>query len=498
MCFNNFHKVLLIVLIILIIINLIQKNINTNKNDNKIIYSEILCVGAGVANAYTCYQLKKLGISKNKIIVLEKQNIIGGRISSLSSNIYKHNKPEVAFSELGAMRLFDTTSMKKIFDLLKVFDLKTVKVSLEDKNNIFFYKNKQYNKSDVILSNGIKLKDLESYVINNIQKKYTNINFDNIFDYEEFINMNINDLFMKYGNVIQEDINIWIAYNGYDIYTNNTQISSMLIMKNFFNQSNKDLQYYLLDGMISLVKKLFENSNVQIIYNTRAINIKKDSDGYNIINTIDSNHEYKQYKCKYLFIGVTSKNLQVLNTYNQIPISSLRLKMAFESISVPLFKVFLKWDKENIWWGEGFKYKSGKSTTDLQIRQIHYYDDEDILIYNSGKYASELNNKFLENPAKASIEVYEQIKKVHQADIPPPNFVYTLFKYWPDGSHKWKIGADVNKNIKLIPNGFIDGSNIFIIGDAFSKYQGWIVGALDSADVAIKSLEQNINYNKKY
>lgn len=496
MNFNNFHKVLLLVLVLFVIIDLVQGGVGID-HKNKITYSEFLCVGGGVSNAYTCYQIKKLGISKDKIIVLEKENKVGGRISSLSSNIYKQNKPEVGFSELGAMRLFDNTTMKKIFDLLKVLGLKTIKVSLEDKDNIFYYKNKKYTKSEATLSNGIKLKDLDAYVINNVQKMNPNIDFDNIFDYKEFSNMNIYDLFMKYGNIKLEDVNMWIAYHGYDVDTVDTQITSLLVMKNFYNQENKDSQYYLLDGMVSLVKKLFENSNADIIYNTKVISIQKDSKGYNIINTIDSNYNYRQFKCKYLFIGITSKSLQVLNTYNQLPISPLRLKMASESISIPLLKVFLKWDKENIWWGENFKYKSGKSTTDLPIRMVHYYNDEDLLVYNTGHFATELYKKLEENPAKASIEVYEQVKRIHEADIPPPNFVYTWFKYWPDGSHQWKIGADVKKNVKLIPNGFIDRSNIFIIGDAYSIYQGWIIGAINSADIAIEALKEDIKYNKK-
>jgi hypothetical protein len=170
--------------------------------------------------------------------------------------------------------------------------------------------------------------------------------------------------------------------------------------------------------------------------------------------------------------------------------------MASESISIPLFKVFLKWDKDKIWWGADKKFKIGKSTTDLLIRQVHYYNDEDILVYNTGEYATELYKRFQENPAKTAIEVYEEIKRIHQIDIPPPNYNYTVYKYYPDGSHKWKLGTDVNKNVQIIPNGFIDHSNIFIVGDAFSKYQAWISGAIDSVDIAIKALKLDIA-NKK-
>lgn len=499
MKFSNFHKVLLLALIVLVVLNFIpttSKKINYTNKSNKPYYSEFLCIGAGVASAYACYQIKKNGINNDKIIVLEKSDIVGGRIKSTYSNIYDQNIPEVEYAELGAMRLFDIKNMKNIFDLLKLFGLKTINISLDDGDNILYYQGKQLKKKDAKIKNGIRIEDFEKRAVDNVLKAYPNMNFDNIFDYEEFRNMNINDFFRKYGNYTDEDIKMWVAYNGYDYHLPNTQITTWLFEKNFYNLNDKDKQYYVADGMISFVNKLFENSNADIVFNTKAISVEKDSQGYNLINTINSNNVFKQYKCKYLFIGLSSLHFQQLNTFKTVPISPLRLKMASESISVPLFKVFFKWDKENIWWGKGTKYPSGKSTTDLPIRMIHYYGDEDLLIYNTGHFATELNKKFEENPAKAAIEVYEQIKRVHQMDIPPPNYNYTVYKYYPDGSHKWKIGVDVNKNVQLIPNGYIDHSNIFVVGDAFSKYQAWIIGAMDSVDIAIKALAEDISYNK--
>jgi monoamine oxidase len=481
---SGFYNLLLL-FIILTLIYLIYKFYKENT-----LYSEFLCIGAGVSSAYACYEINKNNINRDNIIVLEKSDNYGGRIESIYSNMVKQNNHEVSYDELGAMRLFDIKSMKKIFDLLKLFGLKTIKVSLEDSQNIFYYNGNKYLKSDAYLSNGIKVSQFEEYVTKNLKNTHPELNLDDIFDYEEFKNMNITQFFEKYGHVGKEDINMWIAYGGYNYNLDNTQISTWLFEKNFFNNVDKDKQYYVLDGMISLVKKLFDNSNAKIVYNTKAISIEKDLYGYNIITTINSKHEYKKYMCKHLFIGLSSKQLQELNTYKPIPIDPLRLEAAYQSISVPLFKVFMKWDKEKIWWGKGKKYNAGKSTTDLLIRQVHYYTDEDILVYNTGKYAREIYNKFMENPANASLEVYEQIKLIHQMDIPPPNFAYTIFKYWPDGAHTWLIGADINKNVKIIPNGSSDKSNIFIVGDAFSKYQGWIIGGFDSVDIALQSFKK--------
>jgi len=465
----------------------INKKINhRNKlNKNKTIYSEFVCIGAGVSNAYACYKLRRNNIHHGNIIVLEKSDRFGGRIQSKYTNTIVQNKPEVGYDEFGAMRLFDIASMKKIFDLIRIFKLTTIQISLEDKENIFYYKGKKFLKKDARLSNGMKICELEDYIIENIRIKYPEMDFNDIYDYEEFRHANRNKIVKKYGHVNTKDLHMWISYMGYDIDLENGQSSTWLYEKKFYNTLYFDKQYYILNGMISLVRKLFEHSNAKIVYSTKAISIEKDAIGRNIVNTINSNYEYVKYKCKYLFIGVTPDQLRSLNTYTPIQISSSRLRLAFESISYPLFKVFLKWDKSNIWWG-GDKYITGKSTTDLLIRQVHYYNDEDILVYNSGRYATELYLKFSENPEKAAIEVFEQLKIMHRMDIPPPNFAYTTFQYWPVGGSQWLVGADVNKNVELIPNGAIDNSNIYIVGDSFSKNQGWIIGAIDSVDIALK------------
>jgi monoamine oxidase len=296
----------------------------SNKEDEN--YSEIICIGAGVANAYFCYELRKKNISNSKILVLEKSDRYGGRIKSLSSNIYVQNEPEVGYAELGGMRLFDNGSMPKVFDLLKTFNIETINVPLKDDNNIFYYKGKQIKKSEARVSNGMTVKEFENYSTNNIKNNYPNFNFKDVNDYNEFQNMNIYDFFKKYGKATQEDVDLWMAYSGYDYNLDNVQVSTWIFEKDFYNTNIADLQKYVKNGMILLVKNLFQNSNANIIYNTKATTIVKNKEGYNIINTISSDNIFKQYKCKYLIIGLSSQQFQELNSYSKIPISYPRFK----------------------------------------------------------------------------------------------------------------------------------------------------------------------------
>ena len=57
--------------------------------------------------------------------------------------------------------------------------------------------------------------------------------------------------------------------------------------------------------------------------------------------------------------------------------------------AMPLFKVFLVWERS--WWGDNFPH--GKSTSDLDIRQCHYYSGHKLLVYCSGEYAVRWRNR---------------------------------------------------------------------------------------------------------
>lgn len=451
-------------------------------------YSDILCVGAGVSSAYMCYKLKKNNINNN-IIVIEKENILGGRLNSVYSNINHTNSPEVVFNELGAMRLFKGEEMKQLFDLLEELNLQTISVPIKDDNNIFYYKGQKFKKSDVLINNK-KIKDFEDNMINNFKKMNPTFNYANTYEFEELSNISLRSFFKKYGNATDNDVDLWISYSGYDLYTDDVSVSNWLIDKDFYNSSKSDSQVYLKDGIVSIAKKLFKYSNASICYNTKVMNIEKKKDGIFFIHTLNNKNKYVCYKCKHLVLGMGSADLLELNTIKKIPVSNERIEMIKYIKPFPLFKCFLKWDTDKIWWGKDKKFSQGKSTTDLIVRQVHYYNDEDILIYNSNNYAKKLYDIFNENSANGLLTIYNDIKQIHDIDIPEPNFNYVLYKYWKEGSHKWRNGSDILLFTKVIPDGKIDNSNIYIIGDSFSEYQGWIIGAIKSVDIAFKKLQQ--------
>jgi monoamine oxidase len=65
-------------------------------------------------------------------------------------------------------------------------------------------------------------------------------------------------------------------------------------------------------------------------------------------------------------------------------------------------------------------------------------------------------------------------------NIPPPTYFKTFL--WDVGYHSWKSKYNSHKVINTLSR--IDG--IHICGEAFSLKQGWIEGALLSADKVVK------------
>ena len=142
---------LLIVGFALLIVGLALLIIQIKKHKDLHQYNIIL-VGAGVSNAYLSYLLKKK-YPKLNILVIEKTNRIGGRLLSMDSD-GKPSTDEYVKDELGGMRMFECQTMKELINLVEELGLTVQPVSLDDKNNYFYYKGRNYLKGEFKLPNG--------------------------------------------------------------------------------------------------------------------------------------------------------------------------------------------------------------------------------------------------------------------------------------------------------------------------------------------------------
>lgn len=277
-----------------------------------------------------------------------------------------------------------------------------------------------------------------------------------------------------------------MKFTGYDLFSDE-EVSAALFLRegSLYNSSLSDDQRFVKEGYEIVAQKLAKRSKATIKYSCKVQGCEA-VDGVHKIETSTGD-----FFAKNVFYALPLPALQEIAKQNPTSIPESRVKL-FDTIkNIPLFKAFIEWDRtpgKKQWWEE-MNHWEGKSTTDNIVRQVHYYDHEDILIYNSGKYAEELNAKFEQDSSAATLEVVEFLKEMHSNDqIPKPDVDSTIFKYWPDGSHKWKVGVDIYPTMRKVLYGGDDAEDkgIYICGDAFSIHQGWVMGCVQTVDECLK------------
>lgn len=191
----------------------------------------------------------------------------------------------------------------------------------------------------------------------------------------------------------------------------------------------------------------------------------------------------------------------------------------------PLFKLLLGY--EHAWWRDvrALGASSGRVTTDLPIRQVYYfepaegavtgpamlmasYSDEHYVDFwqplekREGTPAYFKSDAALDEDANAALrgfgaiepmvkKAHRQIEKLHPGLSIPEPFV-GLVKNWMDqpswgGWHSWNPRVEVWNELGRIRHPF-EKLPIYVCGEAFSTEQGWVEGALKSAEGVLREL----------
>jgi len=176
------------------------------------------------------------------------------------------------------------------------------------------------------------------------------------------------------------------------------------------------------------------------------------------------------------------------------------------------------------WWHR-LGLTSGDSVTDLPLRQIYYFETEGQMpggdpkntnsllvaaytdgisvdywegVRNSGPPFEGRPNPFVAGLAKMPdiyrisalmvAEAHRQLKEVHGVAEAPEPYV-AAFRDWGDdpyggGWHSWNIGVDtaavMPRVVKPVPD-----EEVYICGESYSTYQGWVEGALQTAEMML-------------
>jgi hypothetical protein len=408
----------------------------------------IAIIGGGIGGMYSAMQCNKLGYT---VHIIEKNYRLGGRIYTDTIN-------EVQI-ETGAGRFNDNHT--KLLKLLKHYKIEYTE--LKNKKDFIPIIQKDCRKEERININAL---------INKVLRKASTISD------EELMSITFNQLCeIALGIETTRALIEAFGYNA-EFYITNA-FSGVKTFKEDF--TNKYKYYSCVNGLSSFIS-LFEEDLIK-----KGVNIHKGV----IVN------EYMVNKDNTFTLKLSDNSILIVddlifalpkNELMKIDIFSNYARSLFDSVSpVSLHRIYANY--RDTWFKDIIK-----TTTDIPIRQFIPidYDKSVAMVSYSDLHDADYWNIINQGTQDLEETIRKQLKQMFP-DKKITKAVNIRSYYWDNGVHAWKPGVNpidvMDKLQKLIPN-------VYIVGEAYSMRQGWIEGALETADVVINIIKNKVN-NKK-
>lgn len=228
-------------------------------------------------------------------------------------------------------------------------------------------------------------------------------------------------------------------------------------------------------------------------------------------------------RARYVVLALPQRALQSLDP-NSFIFENRPFRMDIESVTAaPASKVFFCYD--NPWWKHDLNEDGGYSTTDLPIRACYYVGSDhggpallvaslsdnvmssfwnDYFDYHRSSsdrlepavFKTDSLHAFLaclsgagqherKQEGQLALMAWRQLEEMHgDPDIPKPKMI--IFQDWSrspfgGGWHNWRPWV---KSWEVMPRirKPVEDANIFLCGEAYSAQQGWVEGALNTAE----------------
>ena len=416
---------------------------------------DIVIVGSGIAGLNIYNSLIESG-KYCKMLLIERNNYIGGRVYTVNKKIGKINHK----LEAGAGRF--NKNHKLLIDMIKKFKLhkKITKINSSDMKFVSY--TNRYKDNKLITRLPYYYLDLiASRRFNNEMRKYT---------LKTWLYTKLDKKIVRY---------LIDSYPYKDMFKTNAYDAMVHYKKNM--NINQDF-FILRDGLYQIVTNLVKNinkNNGTIKLNTDCKSVKQ-IDNYYTIKCSTNNSTYT-IDTKKVILAVQKPTLQKLDILK--PVIDL-----INSVSItPLLRVYFIFDvpKNGVW----FK-NIKKVLTDTPITYfipISYTNGSVMISYSDENRARFLNNMEKNNSKDFIKFIIDECKKLFNLkSIPKP--IWYKMCYWDKGVAAWKPGVNSNKVSKQILRP-LKRKNLFICGENYSRdYQSWIEGALETSNKVLDKL----------
>jgi hypothetical protein len=395
-----------------------------------------LIIGSGISGLYLTYNLINNFPNQN-FLILEKNDYIGGRMGKV--NFY--NTPIVFGAGIG--RFKKDILLKKLLKKLNIdFDKFEIK--------------KDYVK------NFYKINILK--IIDSLKKKY-NFNKHRKLNFKDFFQLFYSKQFYKdfCKNTGYSDFNYTDAFEVLYYYGIDDTVEGWIGMSIDWNKLIYNLVKIIHKKNIKLntyVKKIekLKNNNFKIITNNNIFISKK------------------------IFIATDISSLKKLlpnyKIYNTI-------------IGQNFIRLYTKFDKNSSLLMK--KYIKNTTIVNTQLYKIIPINPDNG-IYMIG-YSDNIGARYLLNLINTDDKNFNKLINLIKKSLSIPkndnlNILDIKYFYWNNGVHYYKPLPDkFNSRKEFLINIQNPDDNIFVIGEAVSRNQGWSEGALESVDNIIKKIK---------
>jgi monoamine oxidase len=496
---------------------------------------DVAVVGGGMGGLYSAWRLltaPSAGGHPLRLTVFEGGNRIGGRLLSLIPPGMPHTR-----CELGGMRFMSRHVL--VSELVEHFQLRTEPMPVSEPNNIAFLRGHQLRLSDLncadkipynltpveknLVAKNLLMLALAQIVPNceqlagndlpGLQREMQSFKFDGEFLY----NLGFWNVLAR---ILSPDAYMFVRdSNGYDCLVSNWNAADAIafILADF----GKDVTYSRFpDGFDQLPKKLaseIEAFGGRIELGSCLIRFDVDDSGLVLLSFNDG----RKMRARKLVLAMPRRSLELIE-WGPLLVDDTRrtcVRKLIETVQpIPLFKLFACY--EYPWW-KAANVEYGRSLTDLPIRQCYYwgvepkdantdgnsallasYDDDLSVSFWAGLRAREpgqpvwpavshldASSWFTYSAPYAMVdEIHRQLMEMHGIRYAPQPYA-VAYRDWTEdpyggGIHLWSIHAQSWKVIPEIVNP-IPGIPIYICGEAYSREQGWVEGALQTAELML-------------
>ncbi len=498
---------------------------------------DLAIVGAGVSGLYSGWRwLTSPQGQGSQTAVFELSKRVGGRLLSVTPP----GMPEARI-ELGGMRF--TTGQKMVQALVAYLQLETEPFVVSEPPNMAYLRGQHLRTADLShpdkvpydipeadydgFETGFTALAAERYLRHVLHKPHVDlktVDWDAVAAKGRYQGYSVMDLTMRYiynNAVSHEAFQFAEDTSGYDsiYYTWNAADGFPWNLDDY----GASIEYKRLKEGYETVPTTLEARYVaaggQVHFNHRlvrfdTITLEDGSQGVAMHMEIDG--EPKEVHARRLILAMPRRSLELLEQTGDVlgPHRPEVHKLIGSVTPIPLFKLALCY--RHRWWEE-LGITQGQSVTDLPVRQCYYWpvgDDTQagaILIYNDGqdldywaglrhhpdKFQNESHepggdlpqDEWREHPAPALMvhEAHRQLLAIHGLEDTPDRRPYAAaYRDWGDdpfggGANFWPQYVDSRDVSKRIVQP-VHGKPVYICGEAYSHAQGWVEGALATAE----------------